>query len=208
MSGGTIRGQSNIGRQRVKKVANTLTNKEKVCYYRWFSGFSQLMNAFAIDGFDFCRRGEHREGEIAIADLGRLSADLVGSNGALRWSLQGAVDRQGHSRLSLSVAAQVQLRCQRCLTPIPHQIDSHSVLVLAADEGSADELEELLEAEEVEVIVGSRTLDVLVLIEDEALLALPLSPRHTVCPDQSLPEMGKSDKPESPFSVLKNLKKN
>jgi uncharacterized protein len=77
--------------------------------------------------------------------------------------------------------------------------------MLAKDEASADALEDKLEDEEVEVVVGSKTMDMLALIEDEALLALPVSPRHEVCPDQSALEALKADKPESPFSVLKNL---
>ena len=38
----------------------------------------------------------------------------------------------------------------------------------------------------------------------EALLSLPLSPRHEVCPGP-VQEVQK-EKPESPFAVLKNLK--
>jgi uncharacterized protein len=43
-----------------------------------------------------------------------------------------------------------------------------------------------------------------VLVEDEALLALPLSPRHEQCPGD-VPTSGK-EKAESPFAVLKKLK--
>jgi uncharacterized protein len=59
----------------------------------------------------------------------------------------------------------------------------------------------------VDVIVGSRSLDILALVEDEALLALPLAPKHEVCPDQSVQDLAGESKKESPFSVLKNLKK-
>jgi uncharacterized protein len=44
------------------------------------------------------------------------------------------------------------------------------------------------------------------MIEDEALLALPLSPKHDVCPDPSDFAAAKSGKADSPFAVLKNLK--
>ena len=47
-------------------------------------------------------------------------------------------------------------------------------------------------------------MDLLMLVEDEALLSLPLSPRHAVCPGP-VQEVQK-EKAESPFSVLKNLK--
>jgi len=65
----------------------------------------------------------------------------------------------------------------------------------------------LLEDDEVDVIVGSHAFDLLQVIEDEALLALPLSPKHETCPDRDAFERLKEDRKESPFAVLKNLKK-
>jgi uncharacterized protein len=163
------------------------------------------MNAFAIDGFEFCRRGERRQGEIAVSDLNRLSAELTSGAGVLRWSLQGGVHQSGHPQLTLSVAAPVQLRCQRCLGPVAFEIDSESVLVLAKDDESADEIEAQLDDDAIDVIVSSKTLDALVLIEDEALLALPLSPKHETCPDQAALAKLDEVKKESPFSVLKGM---
>jgi uncharacterized protein len=165
------------------------------------------MNAFAIDGFDFCRRNEQREGEVAVSDLSRLAAELVNKAGVLRWSVQGGADAMGHPQLTIAVAANAQLRCQRCLAPIDFEIKSESVLVLAKDEASADEIDALLSDDTIDVIVSSKTLDVLGLIEDEALLALPLAPKHASCPDQATLDMLQNVKRESPFSVLKNLKK-
>jgi uncharacterized protein len=163
------------------------------------------MNAFIIDAFEFCRQREERSGEIALSDLARLAAELTDSNGTCAYSVRGDSDEEGHSQLVLRVAGSVHLRCQRCLSAFEFKLDSESVLMLAKDEASADALEDKLEDEEVEVVVGSKTMDMLALIEDEALLALPVSPRHEVCPDQSALDALKADKPESPFSVLKNL---
>jgi uncharacterized protein len=47
-------------------------------------------------------------------------------------------------------------------------------------------------------------MDLLALVEDEALLSLPLSPRHEVCPEGS--EVVVDSKLESPFAILKKLK--
>jgi uncharacterized protein len=163
------------------------------------------MNAFIIDAFEFCRQREERSGELALNDLPRLAAELTDMNGALAYSLRGGFDKEGHAQLSLQVAGAVHLRCQRCLTPYQFDLDSESSLVLVADEAAADALEQKLEEEDVDVIVGSSTMDMLALIEDEALLALPVSPRHEVCPDQSALDALKADKPESPFAVLKKL---
>ncbi|MBS1169879.1 MAG: hypothetical protein H6R01_797 [Burkholderiaceae bacterium] len=166
------------------------------------------MNAFVVDIFEFCRLGERREGRIAIADLGRLSKECAGSSsGMLDWALQGGIGMFGRPQLTLSVSASVQLACQRCLAPFVFDIRSESLLILARDEAEADEIEGKLEDEdEVDVIVGSETQDILQLIEDDALLALPLSPKHEVCPGKTaLDEVGEN-KP-SPFAALKAIKR-
>lgn len=165
------------------------------------------MNALVIDAFEFCRLKESREGEIAVADLPRLADESVDKTGLVRWALQGGSNWQGHPQLTLSVSGAVQLMCQRCLTPFGFNIESESVLILAQDEGSADEMDALLVDEPVEVIVGSRSLNIAVLIEDDALLTIPLSPKHGVCPDRLMPEPVKEVEKASPFAVLKNLKK-
>jgi uncharacterized protein len=165
------------------------------------------MQAFVIDAFSFCKDKEQREASVSIADLPRLSADCATSDGALNWSLSGGTDKLGHPRLVLKVQGAVQLMCQRCLTPYAFEIDSESVLILGKDEGNADEIEALLDDDEVDVVVGSKAFNVMDLIEDEALLAIPQSPKHAVCPDSSQAaaiEAQASNK-ESPFAVLKKL---
>jgi uncharacterized protein len=165
------------------------------------------MSAFAIDAFEFCRLKEQRSGEIAIADMSRLAAECTDSSGVLQWSVGGGKDSLGHPRLSLLVTGSAKLICQRCLQPFDFAIESESVLILATNEAAADEIEEQLDDDAVEVIVGSKALDLMALVEDEALLALPVSPKHDACPAQSLSESIKLPEKESPFSVLKSLKK-
>lgn len=164
------------------------------------------MSRFIIDAFEFCRLRDRQAGEIPVTELSRLAGELVDRSGTLRWSLQGGFNERGHPQLTLAVAGTVDLRCQRCLAPFPHQISSESVLVLAQDEAAADEIDALLDDEAVEVIVGSKNQDVNTLVEDEALLSLPLAPKHTVCPDQSLIAAEREEKKESPFAILKNWK--
>jgi uncharacterized protein len=164
------------------------------------------MNAFVINAFEFCRLKERSKGEIAVSDLTRLAGELANATGLLEWSLQGGTDKLGHLQLRLSVSGSVQLRCQRCLTPFAFAVKSDSILILARDEASADEVDALLGDDTVEVIVGSEAFDIIQLVEDEALLALPLAPKHASCPDQGALDALKNAKMDSPFSVLKRLK--
>ena len=85
------------------------------------------------------------------------------------------------------------------------ELASNAFIILVQTEEDADIIEASLAADDpVEVIAFDENVDLMVLIEDEALLALPLSPRHEVCPNEGPLEFG--EKRESPFAVLKNLK--
>jgi uncharacterized protein len=163
------------------------------------------MSAFVIDAFEFCRSNGHREGVTPVAEMSRLSKDCADQTGEIAWTVDGATSKHGYPQLTLSVSGTVHLTCQRCLTPFAFDMDSETVLMLGNDDAHADEVEEVIGDESIDVIVGSRTCDVRDLIEDEALLALPLAPKHAVCPDSKLLDAIKNEKP-SPFAGLKNLK--
>lgn len=163
------------------------------------------MNAFVIDAFEFCRLKERRHGKVTIADSARLSVECIDKSAVLSWSLEGGVSASGLAQLTLSVSGSVSLLCQRCLTPCAFDIATASVLLLAKDDVHADEIEAMLDNDAIDVIVGSKALDVMALIEDEVLLAMPLSAKHEVCPDAVAMDALNGAKKGSPFDVLKRL---
>lgn len=165
------------------------------------------MSAFVIDAFEFSRLKELREGDVPVAGMTRLAAESVDTSTSLRWSLQGGTDTLAHPQLILSVSGTISLMCQRCMTPLSFSIDSESVLILAKNDARADEIEALLDDDAVDVIVGSKAMNVMDLVEDEALLALPLAPKHDACPDQGELDKLMGAKKVSPFDVLKNIKR-
>jgi uncharacterized protein len=163
------------------------------------------MNAFVIDAFEFCRISGSREGVTPVADMTRLIKDCADTSGTLTWKVQGGTSKQGFPQMLLTVSGTVQLICQRCLTPYAYQIDAATLLMLGKDDEQADEIEEMIADETIDVIVGTREMNLADLIEDEALLALPHTPKHEVCPDTGLLDSIKSEK-LSPFDALKSLK--
>ena len=163
------------------------------------------MDAFVIDAFDFSRINGSREGVTPVAEMTRLTKDCFDQSGTITWKVAGATSKSGYPQLTLSVSGTVQLMCQRCLSPFAYEIDSSTLLMLAKDDAHADEIDEILDDEAIDVIVGSRTMNVADLVEDEALLALPFSPKHEVCPDTALIESVKTEK-KLPFAGLKVLK--
>jgi uncharacterized protein len=163
------------------------------------------MSAFVIDAFEFCRSKGYREGVTPVAEMTRLAADCADPSGEITWSIQGGQTKQAYPAMTLAVEGAVNLVCQRCLGPFAYHIDSSTMLVLGKDDADADEIEEVLDDESIDVIVGSHEADLRQLLEDEALLALPQAPKHEVCPDTKLIDSLKSDK-VSPFAALKSLK--
>ncbi|MEO7031956.1 MAG: YceD family protein [Herbaspirillum sp.] len=167
------------------------------------------MSANLISSFEFCKRQELTEGHSLVADLPRLVSECTDASGELHWSLRGRQDKFAHAQLDLIVTGEVHLRCQRCLQPFAYSIMSESTLILAADEAAADEIEALIEDDGIDVIVAPHQMDVLALVEDDALLALPFAPKHDAC---TQPAVGLTDleselvNDASPFAQLKKLK--
>jgi uncharacterized protein len=134
----------------------------------------------------FANAGESVAGETAQDALPRLRAGLLQTDAAapaVRWQARGewrpVVGSAPQLWLHLRAATSVALQCQRCLQPmaVALQVDRH--LRFVADENEAARLDE--ESEE-DVLVESRRFDLLELIEDELILALPIVPRHDTCP--------------------------
>jgi len=137
---------------------------------------------FVIDAFDFCRISGSREGVTPVAEMTRLTKDCADASGDIAWKIVGGTSKLGYPQLTLSVNGTVQLVCQRCLTPYAYAIDSTTTLMLGKDDEQADEIEEIINDESIDVIVGSRSMDAAALIEDEALLACRRYPNTTSAP--------------------------
>lgn len=170
------------------------------------------MNIHLIDPFDFSKRQEFIDGQNLVADLPRLVQECTDASGQLHWSVRGGSDKFAHAQLDLIVTGDVRLKCQRCLQPFTYSIASQSTLVLATDEAAADEIEAVLDDEAIDVIVAQHQMDVLMLVEDDALLALPFAPRHDVCSQPAVGLTGlenelvnKLENKASPFAQLKKL---
>ncbi len=112
----------------------------------------------------------------------------------------------------------VWLDCQRCLRVYEQPIATDMCFEVVASEADADAAP--MDDDELDVIVGSKRFDLLTLIEDEVLLALPVAPKHDVCPTvheslvtgvdgQAEPEpevLPEEEKRPSPFAALAGLK--
>ena len=143
--------------------------------------------------------------------LAEQAADApADANTPFSWHLQGLVREEAtagqlpRQRLfvDLEVEGAVWLQCQRCLKAYEQPLPVRTRLEVMRSEAEADAAP--LDDDEADVIVGSRHFDLITQIEDELLLALPVSPRHAVCPDEVLPEEAEAEKKPSPFAAFKS----
>lgn len=161
------------------------------------------------------REGERVEGQWRLAQLERLSEACVAPAGdaplePVAWSAEGETrTRPGaQPQVWLHVVADgaVWLQCQRCLQPMREPLHVERSYRFVRDEAQAEA--EDLDSEE-DVLALQRTHDLQELVEDELILALPLVPRHEVCPEPlPLPVDDLEESPaESPFAKLAALKR-
>ena len=155
-----------------------------------------------IDGLEFARSGGVLDRRLALAGLPRLADLLTTTESFLSVRLEGWRDDQGKSWLQLDVAGEPVLCCQRCLGGVkfPLAIKSRLQLIAPGEDWPDDDLED----DSADAIAAEGELNVLSLIEDEVLLALPIAPRHEHCES---PLANASEHGSSPFSALAALKK-
>lgn len=142
----------------------------------------------------------------------------VGTTHTVQWQAQGelvetaagsGVGSAAQVWLHLQAQATLPQICQRCLADVDLTLDVDRAYRFVADEATAEAQDDDCEED---VLALSREFNLMELIEDELLMALPLVPRHEVCPVQ--PKMAVADedfdssggeKP-NPFAVLGTLK--
>lgn len=121
------------------------------------------------------------------------------------WSAQGRrIQHDGVEAqiwLELTAAVTVQLQCQRCLDDVAERLAVSRRFRFVASEAEAERLDD---QSEDDVLALGHPLDLQALVEDELILALPLIPRHGVCPRPlEPPAAGDEQAEENPFAALK-----
>jgi uncharacterized protein len=162
-----------------------------------------------VDPRKLADRGVTLEGELALANMPRVCEQLLSDAGVVRVRLGFSRDEQRAVVISAVLDTEVQMICQRCLEPAVLPIHSESMLAVVREEAEHRALPKGYDVLEV----GDDPLDLLTLVEDELLLALPIVPVHEpeVCQQPAgLAEQqpGQNEvKRSNPFGVLAQLKR-
>ena len=158
-----------------------------------------------VDSLRFARERGDLSGTIRISSLCRLADSLASQQGEISYRLEGTVDQDGNHILRLSVSGVLVVQCQRCLEAMELPIDARSGFRLVASERELGPVED--EPEDWTALVADPRLDVLALVEDELLLAVPFAPVHA---DSMCNVRAASRDLETivggPFAVLASLK--
>ncbi len=179
-------------------------------------------NPARLDARRFAEASGHLQGECPASELTRLAADLhpegrVDGHASVAWQADGELRGAAQAAVSavwlhLQAQATVPLTCQRCLGPVPIPLVVDRWFRFVATEAQAEAEDD--DAEEDLLALEPRP-DLLAVLEDELLMALPLVPMHEVCP-QTLPSSagrlpdepeGVETQRENPFQALAKLKK-
>jgi len=158
------------------------------------------------DVWELARLAGAIEGELPLRDAPRLAEPLLDTEGVLRYRLTGMTDERGRPAARLEVEGSVRARCDRCGGAVEVRIDEAVQFFFVVEERELAALP-IDEAPE-EPLLGSSRFDIAALVEDQAILALPISPRHAACrPDWEASEDEAARAPtQRPFAVLAALK--
>ena len=159
------------------------------------------------------------QGQLPIGSFPRLMDELQSiarqsdQDYFVQWTAQGraqpVLGGKDNIWLDLEVKTAIPQICQRCLNLAALPVDFEHTYRFVATEQQAEEEDE---ASEEDVLVLSKAFNLLELIEDELLMAMPLIPMHETCPEQLPteavdPDFQEGDAKPNPFGALAALKK-
>lgn len=170
------------------------------------------MQAFAQEGLPLAETTLLQNMERLVPETHGLQPDSTVNWKAVA-ELRAGSGTQEDVWLHLQADAVVPLTCQRCMAPVetPVAVDQWYRFVATEEIAMAEDDES-----EEDLLVMEPQFDLLAVLEDELLMALPLVPMHEQCPVAPVLSAGTIELPDgaseasekpNPFAVLAQLKK-
>ncbi|MEX0950995.1 MAG: YceD family protein [Gammaproteobacteria bacterium] len=120
------------------------------------------------------KQGAELHGFFSIAELPRLRDALYDDSGQVDYRLEFSRHADGFEQITGQYHADVMVTCQRCMQPMAVELGTDIRLVVVAADTRAQQLPEDFEP----LQQTTAAPDLVTLIEDEVLLALPFAPLH------------------------------
>ena len=150
------------------------------------------------------RNGEIIAGQYAIHDMQRLGGLLYDQTGQVIFRLEFTYDKkQKIPFIRGEINARVNIQCQRCLAGMELKINNPVYLGIVTDRAETLALPDECEPLQIE----EESISLLGMIEDELILALPISAMHSanVCDATELINEINNKTGNSPFAALDKL---
>lgn len=156
---------------------------------------------------------QHRydyQGYYSSGQMGRIKEMVNDVSSDVQASLSFFIDEQKLVVMEGRASLEVKVECQRCNQPYLLKLDTHFFYSPVKNDEQAEALPERYEPIEVDQFGEINLLDV---VEDELILALPLVPMHedehceVSVAQQVFGELPEEAEKPNPFAVLANLKR-
>ncbi len=168
-----------------------------------------------IDNLAFAKKNEHLEGSLSLAECPRLSEllqaaetnqaskdDASKTEAAVHYVLQGQTDSVGQHYLHLTLTTNLTTTCQRCLNAMPLNLALNYNYLIGDVNLNDMEASDIEDSDDIDLQEASQTMDIIALIEDEIIMAMPIAPIHDKDCGAIVTQSG--EKP-NPFAALKGL---
>lgn len=167
----------------------------------------------------FAAEGTPLVSTTLLQNMERLAQESSGlePDSTINWQaraeLRPGAGEEADAWLHLTASASIRLTCQRCMTAVdsPIKVDQWYRFVATEEIAMAEDDES-----EEDLLVMEPQFDLLAVLEDELIMALPVVPMHEVCPvivQLHAGELGAGPgvdgggEKSNPFAVLAQLKK-
>ncbi|MEQ1487314.1 MAG: DUF177 domain-containing protein [Methylotenera sp.] len=161
-----------------------------------------------IDNLAFSKKNERLAGTLSLTDCQRLNELLQsaqnnsGAADQISYILQGKTDVAGQHLLLLSISANLMTTCQRCLNEMPLNFNLKFKYLIGDVSDTDVEVLDIDNNDDYDLQQASQTMDLIALIEDEIIMAMPIAPAHNNDCGTLATQSG--EKP-NPFAVLKGF---
>jgi uncharacterized protein len=160
-----------------------------------------MMKTTTINNLEFAQKQQKLTDNFDILMLKRLSETLNiltenGKKSTINFELTGDCKQFRHPSLHLRIKTNLPTICQRCLDEMYVKLD------LEFDYLISEKIDETLdENDEIDWLEANKEMNLLELIEDELLLALPFAPVHE---ENCAKTRMQSGEKLNPFAILKD----
>ena len=155
---------------------------------------------WVIDSRRFVERRNVIEAMLAPELLERLDDEVVEDFAPIAVHVEVARSPRGLPGLRVRLDGVVRLECQRCMNPVEVKLAPRVRFELVDTEAALDADDD----DRWDAVLQSARFDLLHLLEDELLLALPFAPMHETC---APPADSTAGEKIMPFALLAGLKK-